>query len=213
MSHRSPSHWPPIVDQRLGDRVTQRGRERVELHDVWPRREVRVASRWRRSRRRARMNASGCSRGPARSRAAGNRGVRASRGGRAPRGWERSRGSGQARGAESCSRAVASPAAHRISRRRCSRGRNTESRSHRRVPDPAARRGTRPSRLVSAERDAKSFRAALPDAHQPYGVNGQSGQRIPLRRRHVSESHRLLAGVAQSLKPRRRVDLVQGQSM
>ena len=44
MSQRSPSHWPPISISVSRDRVAQRGRERVELHDVGPRREVRVAA-------------------------------------------------------------------------------------------------------------------------------------------------------------------------
>ena len=52
MSQRTPSHCAPIADQRLGHRVAQLGRERVELDDVGPRREVGVARRARRSRRR-----------------------------------------------------------------------------------------------------------------------------------------------------------------
>ena len=44
MSQRSPSHWPPISISVSGDRSPQRGRVRVELHDVRPWREVRVAA-------------------------------------------------------------------------------------------------------------------------------------------------------------------------
>ena len=44
MSQRSPSHCAADVDQHVGDRAAQPGVERVELHHVRPRREVRVAA-------------------------------------------------------------------------------------------------------------------------------------------------------------------------
>ena len=44
MSQRTPSAWRADVDQRVDRGLAQPGRERVELGDVRPRREVRVAA-------------------------------------------------------------------------------------------------------------------------------------------------------------------------
>ena len=54
------------------------------------------------------------------------------------------------------------------------------------------------------ERDGEPGRAALPDAHQPHGVDGQRRDRVPLGVRHVAEL------AAQALEPDCRVDLVDG---
>ena len=121
------------------------GRERVELHDVGPRREVRVAAAARRRRRRAQerlgVGAPGPPRVP-RDEALGAR--RASTDGRARRGWARSRGSGRDPRSASAARAAARRPGRRSARRRRSRARSTASRSRPRRAGRAAPRGCPP---------------------------------------------------------------------
>ena len=94
---------PPMSSSVLGDRVAQRRRERVELDDVGPRREVRVAAA-------GDDRAPTCAGTPSGSRARSSSvpcdealGVLGRpTGGRARRGWARSRGSAPARASASC---------------------------------------------------------------------------------------------------------------
>ena len=63
-------------------------------------------------------------------------------------------------------------------------------------------------------RDLESGRAALPDAHQPDGVDRQRGERVPLLSRHLVERQRMIAArvATQPPQPDGRVDLVDGRA-
>ena len=130
---------PPAAAQQLAHRRPQRGRERVELDDVRPRREVRVAPAGddrvadaqprRRVAREVLLACRGCS-------------APAPTDDRARRGWGRSRGSASAR----ARRAPPAPRRGRRSAdRRRSRARSRASRSRPRRAGPAAPPASPPS--------------------------------------------------------------------
>ena len=96
----------------------------------------------------------------------------------------------------------------RSARRRRSRARSTASRSRPRRAGRAARRGCPASRPGSARAIAQARRAALPDAHQPDGVDRQRGERVPRRGRHLGERERAPASRPRRSQPDRGVDLV-----
>ncbi len=60
--------------------------------------------------------------------------------------------------------------------------------------------------------DPQTLGTAFPHPHQPHGVHGQGGQRIPLRRRHLAELERPPGGATKPLEPWGGVELVQSES-
>ena len=162
MSQRTPSHCAPTSISSLGDRVAQRGRERVELDDVRPRREVRDRGRGRRSRRPSRRNAAG-SRARSSSVPADEvaRGAPSSHGmvGRDVVGHVVEDQPEPARG--ELARAARAPPGRRSARRRRSRARSTASRSRRRRRRSGSAARKPAIRPGSLERDRQPGRAAL----------------------------------------------------
>ena len=164
-------------DQRVDRRRAQAGRERVELDDVGPRREVGVlAVRERAVRKLADPQVSLAW------------GARSSRGGRARRGSARSRGSAAARaGRARPAPWRAPPVAAEARVERVAGERSTPSRSRRRRAGraaPGAKLDTR-SGLRCAIASPAGLRS--PDAHQPHGVDAQRGEPVPLLRGHGRE--------------------------
>ena len=100
------------------------------------------------------------------------------------------------------------PPGRRSARRRRSRARSRASRSR-----PPARRSGSAARLPavrpgSASAIAQPGRAALPDAHQPDGVDRQRRERVPRRRRAPRRARAVARLAAEPLEPDRGVDLV-----
>ena len=204
MSQRTPSHC--VGDRARASRSTaarRLGRERVQLHDVGPRREVRVAT-VREHAAADPTNEPGRARGRRRRPHEVLRVRAPSRGGRARRGSARSRA--RARRPRSASAARAAASAGRpaeVRRRRRSRGCSTASR--RRPPREVRERLAEAlDQAVVRERDRDPGGAALPDAHQPDGVEPERRDRVPFPRGHARE-----IGSVQRVKPHPCVDLVE----
>ena len=92
--------------------------------------------------------------------------------------------------------------------RRSSRGRSTASRPRPRVVEVGQRAPERVGQALVLERDRDPRRAALPDAHQPDGVEPELPDRVPLARRNAREIDRGSVAAAQLVEPHPGVDLV-----
>ena len=190
--------------ERLDHGRAQVGRERVQLHDVRPGGEVRVAAVREHAAADARRTRPGRARGPRRSHARSTRDAPPSTGGRARRDSARSRGSsptsalGERR---ACGREARRPAQVRVDRVAADAVRRADDilRSRRR----AGRAGSSPPGPSFCERDRDPGRAALPDAHQPDDVEAERGDRVPLGRRARSRgrSRCLRGGSARRARP------------
>ena len=193
----------------VGDRVAQRRRERVELHDVGPRREVRVAAAGEDRRR----PCAGTPPGRARRSSSVPRTKHSGRDvdpgvvGRDVVGHVVEDQPEPARGERAARRGERRPA-RRSARRRRSRARSTATRSRRSSREVGQRGAVAARRARVGPRDREAGRAALPDAHQPHGVDGQRGERVPLRVGDLGERERTAAVAAEALEPDGGVDLV-----
>ena len=211
MSQRSPSHCAADRDQGLRDGLAQSGRERIELRHVGPRGEVRVATLGHHAARGAQERL-----GVAREVLLG-----AGQQALGTRGGPRMVG-GDVVGHVVEDHAQA-PGGELLARRRQRRG-TAEALVH----DVVAHAVGRADHVLGAQvreggavgrvqgrvlqGDPQACRAALPDAHQPDGVDGQRRERIPLGGGHLVERERPPALAAEALQPHRGVDLVDGRA-
>ena len=210
MSQRTPSHCVGDRPSVSIDGAAQVGRERVQLHDVGPGREVRVAAVGEHAARRPARTRPGRARGRPRSPRTKYSGcvVRPRVVGRDVVRHEVEDQPQPALG-ERLARRREAGRARRGARRPCSRGCSTASRRR----PPCVKSGQRaPEALDQAvvlERDRDPGRAALPDAHQPDRVEAERRDRVPLApRARRARSIGLPGATAQLVEPDPGVDLV-----
>ena len=210
MSQRSPSQSAPTRDQHLRHRVAQRRRVRVELDDVGPGREVRIAP----------PGEDPAAGGPdERLRVLGQLllgpGDEAFRQGSSP----------GVVGRHVIGHVVEDQADPAALQRSASRPQGAGA-SEALIDDVVADAVGRADHILRAQvgqggahssletgvghRDAKSLGAALPHSHQPHRVDRQRGKSVPLGLGNLVEGERASARAAEALEPHRGVDLVDG---
>ena len=194
--------------QRLGHGCAQVGRERVQLHDVGPGGEVRVAAVREHAVADARRTTPDPARDPRRSRARSTRGAPPSTGGRARRGSARSREATRRRARRAPRARPRAPPVRRGGHRPCSRGCSKASRRH-----PSSAKSGRARRKLST-RPAFSSAIAIPAglrSQTPISqtdVEAERRDRVPLGPGHGREVDRGALAAAQLVEPHPRVDLV-----
>ena len=195
------------ADQRLGHRLAQRGRVGVELDDVGPWGEVRVAALRERRRRRCQerlrmpreflLGAAQETLGAlSRPRVVG-RDVVGHEVEDQPELAVGERGAGPGQGLGAAEAIVDHVVAHAVRRA-----------DHVLVAKVGQGARDRPRRAGDRRGRSQAGRAALPDAHQPHGVDGQRGERVPLGCGHLVERSARPRSRPRRSQPDRGVDLV-----